>query len=81
MEKENKLAAPESGRKASSRGDLQSLPTRQYLDQTVNPILLQGLKLLAKERPPEPLQYLANFLLKNRNRVDDCNGGNTDDTQ
>lgn len=30
--------------------DLQSLPTRQYLDQTVVPILLQGLSLLAKER-------------------------------
>uniref|UniRef100_A0A674ESQ4 Dpy-30 histone methyltransferase complex regulatory subunit n=1 Tax=Salmo trutta TaxID=8032 RepID=A0A674ESQ4_SALTR len=30
--------------------DLQSLPTRAYLDQTVVPILLQGLSVLAKER-------------------------------
>lgn len=30
--------------------DLQSLPTRAYLDQTVVPILLQGLAVLAKER-------------------------------
>lgn len=30
--------------------DLQSLPTRQYLDQTVVPILLQALSTLAKER-------------------------------
>ncbi|XP_037862684.1 protein dpy-30 homolog isoform X4 [Chlorocebus sabaeus] len=29
--------------------DLQSLPTRAYLDQTVVPILLQGLAVLAKE--------------------------------
>uniref|UniRef100_A0A8C9QPW2 Dpy-30 histone methyltransferase complex regulatory subunit n=1 Tax=Scleropages formosus TaxID=113540 RepID=A0A8C9QPW2_SCLFO len=29
--------------------DLQSLPTRAYLDQTVVPILLQGLSVLAKE--------------------------------
>ncbi|XP_075002722.1 protein dpy-30 homolog isoform X2 [Calonectris borealis] len=37
--------------------DLQSLPTRAYLDQTVVPILLQGLAVLAKERhicsPPD----------------------------
>lgn len=32
------------------RIDLQSLPTRQYLDQTVVPILLQALSTLAKER-------------------------------
>jgi len=30
--------------------DLQSLPTRAYLDQTVVPILLQGMSALAKER-------------------------------
>uniref|UniRef100_A0A8C6K4C9 Uncharacterized protein n=1 Tax=Melopsittacus undulatus TaxID=13146 RepID=A0A8C6K4C9_MELUD len=34
--------------------DLQSLPTRAYLDQTVVPILLQGLAVLAKERPRTP---------------------------
>ena len=30
--------------------DLQSLPTRAYLDQTVVPILLQGMSVLSKER-------------------------------
>lgn len=30
--------------------DLQALPTRAYLDQTVVPILLQGLSVLAKDR-------------------------------
>ena len=30
--------------------DLQSLPTRAYLDQTVVPILLQGMSVLAKEK-------------------------------
>ena len=42
--------------------DLQSIPTRQYLDTTVVPILLQGLSAIAKERPPKPIAYLANFL-------------------
>ncbi|XP_064428143.1 protein dpy-30 homolog isoform X1 [Mirounga angustirostris] len=46
--------------------DLQSLPTRAYLDQTVVPILLQGLAVLAKER---------FYLFFNRER--DSEKGNT----
>jgi len=53
-----------------SRVDLQSIPIRQYLDQTVVPILLQGLSALSKERPPEPIEYLAAYLLKNKNKFD-----------
>lgn len=50
--------------------DLQALPTRQYLDQTVVPILLQALSTLAKERPPNPIEYLANYLLKNKTQFE-----------
>ncbi|KAL8585167.1 Protein dpy-30 [Nucella lapillus] len=46
--------------------ELQSLPTRAYLDQTVVPILLQGMSVLAKERPPNPIEFIAAFLLKNK---------------
>uniref|UniRef100_A0A667WI78 Protein dpy-30 homolog n=1 Tax=Myripristis murdjan TaxID=586833 RepID=A0A667WI78_9TELE len=53
--------------------DLQALPTRAYLDQTVVPILLQGLSLLAKERPPNPIEYLAAFLLKNKAQFEERN--------
>ncbi|XP_061579661.1 protein dpy-30 homolog [Cololabis saira] len=53
--------------------DLQALPTRAYLDQTVVPILLQGLSVLAKERPPNPIEYLAAFLLKNKSQYEDRN--------
>lgn len=49
-----------------NRVDLSSLPTRQYLDQTVVPILMSALSYLAKERPPEPIAALAAFLLKNK---------------
>uniref|UniRef100_A0A3P8X1F0 Protein dpy-30 homolog n=1 Tax=Cynoglossus semilaevis TaxID=244447 RepID=A0A3P8X1F0_CYNSE len=51
--------------------ELQALPTRAYLDQTVVPILLQGLSVLAKERPPNPIEYLAAFLLKNKNQFEE----------
>uniref|UniRef100_A0A3Q3MHP3 Protein dpy-30 homolog n=1 Tax=Mastacembelus armatus TaxID=205130 RepID=A0A3Q3MHP3_9TELE len=53
--------------------DLQALPTRAYLDQTVVPILLQGLSMLAKERPPNPIEYLAAFLLKNKSQFEERN--------
>ncbi|XP_064545615.1 protein dpy-30 homolog [Drosophila montana] len=55
------------------RPDLNSLPVRQYLDQTVAPILLHGLQALARERPTDPVSYLATYLLKNKNRCDEIN--------
>jgi len=62
----------ESGEPSSKRPkvDLQSLPTRAYLDQTVVPILLQGMSALSKERPPNPIEYLAAYLLKNKNQFE-----------
>jgi protein dpy-30 len=53
----------EAGRK--NEPNLQSLPIRAYLDQTVVPVLLQGLAELAKERPANPIEWLGNYLLKN----------------
>ena len=50
--------------------DLTSLPIRAYLDQTVVPILLQGMSILAKERPPNPIEYLGTYLLKNKDKFD-----------
>ncbi|XP_076442496.1 protein dpy-30 homolog [Babylonia areolata] len=51
-----------------SKVDLQSLPTRAYLDQTVVPILLQGMSVLSKERPPNPIEFLATYLLKHKSQ-------------
>ena len=38
---------------------------RAYLDQTVVPVLVEGMKALVKERPPNPCEYLAAYLLRN----------------
>lgn len=43
---------------------LESLPTKQYLESTVIPILIEGLSFLARERPSNPVEYLAAYLLK-----------------
>ena len=45
--------------------EVQALPIRAYLDQTVVPILLQGMSALVKERPPNPIEWLASYLIKN----------------
>lgn len=67
--------APSSGDVAQqatkkTKVDLASLPTRAYLDQTIVPILLQGMSVLAKERPPNPIEYLASYLLKNKDKFE-----------
>jgi len=36
--------------------------------QTVVPILLQALQALSKERPPDPIEYVANYLLKEKGK-------------
>lgn len=56
------------------RTDLASLPTKQYLDQTVAPILLQGLQTLAKERPQDPVSFLASYLLKHKGQCEEADG-------
>ncbi|ORX41645.1 protein dpy-30 [Piromyces finnis] len=50
---------------SSEYEQLCNLPARAYLDQTVVPVLLEGLKELVKERPPNPYEYLAAFIIKN----------------
>ncbi len=65
IENENDLANTKK-----QKVDLSSLPIRAYLDQTVVPILLQGMSILAKERPPNPIEYLGTYLLKNKDKFD-----------
>lgn len=58
---------------AAAKGDvpeagLDALPARAYFDSTVSALLLDGLTQLAKERPPDPVDFLAHFLLQNNPR-------------
>uniref|UniRef100_A0A7S0L005 Protein dpy-30 homolog n=1 Tax=Coccolithus braarudii TaxID=221442 RepID=A0A7S0L005_9EUKA len=50
--------------------NLQTAPIRTYLDSTVVPTLLQGLSALVKERPANPVEYLATYLLQNNPQKD-----------
>ncbi|XP_043644175.1 protein dpy-30 homolog [Drosophila teissieri] len=55
-----------------------NMPTRQYLDQTVAPVLLHGMQALARERPTDPIQFLASYLLKHSNGCDENNAAAVD---
>lgn len=41
-----------------------AMPVRQYLEATVVPVLMQGLGQVVRERPSDPVEYLAAYLLK-----------------
>ena len=51
-----------------NRMNLEALPTRAYLDETVVPVLMQGLSALVQERPENPLQFLGQYLLMQSNK-------------
>ena len=54
-------APSQYGKKAVIDNDpnsLQNVPIRQYLDQTVVPILLQAMAEVSKERPQYPMEFI-----------------------
>ncbi|EDQ86706.1 uncharacterized protein MONBRDRAFT_10710 [Monosiga brevicollis MX1] len=65
-ETQSHVATAAAGESALQQTDLQALPARTYLDRTVVPVLLEGMAVLAKERPPNPVEFLAAFLIKNK---------------
>lgn len=49
----------------------QSLPVRHYLMKYVLPKLSTGIVELAKVRPPNPMQFLANHLFQQKEKIED----------
>ena len=46
-------------------------PVRQYLDDTVVPVLRKGLRELVKQRPEDPFEFLADFIKSNKPKASD----------
>jgi len=53
-----------------TKNNLQSLSSRAYLEQTVVPVVMDGMSALAKERPPNPIEFMASYLLKHKNELE-----------
>jgi hypothetical protein len=49
--------------------NLQNLPNQEYLIKTVAPLLYQGMNLIASQRPQNPVEFLALYMLQNQHLV------------
>ena len=57
----------EENNKEGKQKNLNNISIRAYLDKTVIHLVLQGMAEVAKERPENPIKYLADFLMKHSN--------------
>ncbi|CAF2365906.1 unnamed protein product [Rotaria sp. Silwood2] len=64
----NDTSTKDDSTTSKQKADLSTLPTRAYLDQTVVPILLQGMSQLARDRPVKPIESLALYLQQNKEK-------------
>ena len=45
--------------------EIKQLPIKAYLDQQVMPLLLQALTKVSKEKPEDPIDFIAKYMLAN----------------
>eukprot|EP00928_Gymnodinium_smaydae_P079726 TRINITY_DN63587_c0_g1_i1.p2 TRINITY_DN63587_c0_g1~~TRINITY_DN63587_c0_g1_i1.p2 ORF type:complete len:114 (-),score=34.57 TRINITY_DN63587_c0_g1_i1:132-473(-) len=62
------VAAERLAVEARPQPQMHDLPLRQYLDTYVVPTLMPGLKAVADERPDNPVEWLAYYLLQNNRK-------------
>jgi protein dpy-30 len=73
-----KDSAEPAGKKAKVDSvETKSMSSKAYLDQYVVPQLLPALTALTQERPPNPIDFLANYLITHKKSQDD--NGSTDE--
>lgn len=61
----NELSAVEELAENNFEQPIPQLPKTEYLSKTVLPLIMEGLSWIIKERPSDPVEHLAMFLLKN----------------
>ena len=44
---------------------LDPLEIRSYIDGAVMPVLIESLQKLTEEKPPNPIEFIAKYLLEN----------------
>ncbi|KAI5786454.1 hypothetical protein DFH27DRAFT_259563 [Peziza echinospora] len=44
-------------------------PARQYINENVTPYLLEGMKMLVREQPSDPLKVLGEWLIEQNSRI------------
>eukprot|EP01059_Diplonema_ambulator_P028859 TRINITY_DN47857_c0_g1_i1.p1 TRINITY_DN47857_c0_g1~~TRINITY_DN47857_c0_g1_i1.p1 ORF type:complete len:111 (+),score=30.40 TRINITY_DN47857_c0_g1_i1:43-333(+) len=56
-------AAERAAMAVQSKINVHALPVRAFLDHNIAPALLEGLAILARERPEDPVDFLGRFLI------------------
>jgi protein dpy-30 len=54
----------EVANKAAAEVEAKALPVRQWLEQHMVPTIYQGMMAAAKERPDDPIEFLAAYLME-----------------
>lgn len=49
-------------------------PTRQWINENVTPTLLEGMRMLVREKPQEPLRVLGEYLISKSGEKSESNG-------
>lgn len=62
-------AAPSADNTGAGQPSVHQMSVRQYLDTTVVPLLLQGMSELVQQRPSDPIEWLAQYLLQNKGKA------------
>jgi len=55
-----------ANKKPRTETDIKAMTNKQYLDQLVVPQLLKALTAVSTARPEDPIQFLADYLLKHK---------------
>ncbi|KAE8382701.1 hypothetical protein BDV26DRAFT_253014 [Aspergillus bertholletiae] len=50
-------------------------PARVYMNEKIVPYLLEGMKHVTRDQPPNPLRVLGEFLIQKSNEVEGSAGG------
>jgi len=63
---------PDSKKSKVSTTDITNMTSKQFLDQLVVPQLLPALNAVSTARPADPIQFLAEYLIKHKKTPDEA---------
>jgi len=63
---------PDSKKTKVSSSDISNMSSKQFLDTLVVPQLLPALTAVSTARPADPIQFLAEYLIKHKKTPDEA---------
>ena len=63
-DEEEGLSAERKALNFVNENNINILPTKEYIEKTLLKLLLQALTIVAKERPDNPIEFVAYYMLK-----------------